>query len=309
MTTVWRLHLKTEPPDQDTVTYEAVRQFCLAHNIAAVGWPVGQEGEHHDDYLRLAKKAGFPNWGSCKSTTRRLSQDIKPGDFIWTRNRSNDYYLGKVPEGARWRYVSSDEYYKYNIGSLIRCQWKLIGREHQVPGAVVNRFIRGWTLQCINDPNNAVLYYSHYIYDGSLPKVTTLQYEDLFHFLHPNDYEDIVALYLQKEKGYFLIPSTAKLGTQQYEYELLSQQGDHTAVVQCKTDEHLDLADYESLYGKKNTKVFLFSLTGTIAEKQGSAERLLPKDMLEFIRRNRSIMPGKIRHWMDLIAASQATVQ
>ena len=51
------------------------------------------------------------------------------------------------------------------------------------------------------------------------------------------DLEDIVGLYLQKEEGYLIFPSTNKIGTKDYEYMLVQKSEPYKkAIIQCKNN-------------------------------------------------------------------------
>lgn len=234
------------------------RNFCLTQNIVAVGWPAKRDRiyESAESYIQ-AVEGMFPEpYKSAKSwhTARNAFKDmVTQESFVWTWTDGNTYYLGKIKAGEKLLWNSGEHRktlenklaeYRQNEGNdpnhkidldefglWVPCQWKKIEQFDEVPGNVIARF-RQTICQVKHDDG-----YSKFLYD---PESSQLSASDFWNWAHYDDLEDLVGLYLQKEEGYFMFPSTNKQSTKDYEFELVHHSGDKKAIIQCKHKGKID---------------------------------------------------------------------
>ena len=129
----------------------------------------------------------------------------------------------------------------------------------------------------------------------------TKKIEDFLNFLLPEDIEEIVSLYLQLEKNYLIYTSTNKIDTAKYEFVMISRDGKEKCYTQVKTgNEKLDPKDYENLIENSN-KVYLFTLGEYIGKNINNIICLKKDEILDFILKNKEILPSRIKYWMEEI--------
>ena len=168
MTNVWRIYLLKDIP-----TSPNYGNYCLNKNIAAMGWILEKynddikagkiEIKTYEDYAYYAAKCY-----NKFDDVRRLAEDIKPGDFIWTYVDGN-YYIAKVSEKSHYNYNFSDEAIYYRAcNELTNIYWKCVGDKKVVDEEIRRRFGRGQTFTRIFAEKNPkaifALKYSEEIY-------------------------------------------------------------------------------------------------------------------------------------------------
>lgn len=288
---VWRVNIN--PDSEDGVD---ARQFCFDNNVLGFGWPIRSESDEvtWDEYeAKAEEKYGGESWTKA---TNALYDRMEVGDLCWTRDHDGSYHLGAVT--GPWRYDDSPKHRSADIVNVRGCQWVEVGAPDAVPGKVIGSLDVGGTLQRVN--GETIQEYSVMLYqrlsdgDGDGDTVDT---DDIFSLLHPEDCEDLVALYLQ-ENGYRLIPSTCKTTTSTYEYVLKHRDTGEKAFAQVKRGSvSLDAEDYEMLEGR----VFLFTTGGTQKGEAANVEFLDPDAIRAFMQENRQILPDRIVEWMGIL--------
>ena len=149
MANVWRIYLIKDIP-----TSPNYGNYCLNNKIAAMGWILEKynddikagkiEIKTYSDYAYYAAKY-FDKFDDV----RRLAEDIKSGDFIWTCV-DKKYYIGKVSDKSHYRYNFSDEAIKYRAcNELTNIYWQFAGTKDKIDERVLQRMERGQTLRRI----------------------------------------------------------------------------------------------------------------------------------------------------------------
>ncbi|HEX5057100.1 MAG TPA: hypothetical protein VFX02_11455 [Gammaproteobacteria bacterium] len=291
---IWRLNIKT-------AANEGIdpRKFCLDRKILGVGWPIDLGGIiNWDSYYKngaaIYHEQGDKGWWPAINAVKNR---LQLNDLCWTRDKSGVYYLGRVV--GEWEYRMTKEYLEADVVNVRECEWFQVGEVDAVPGKVINSFIRGRTLQIVDDGN--VSLYSQYLYNslsGSnyylLPKMSA----DLFALVSSEDCEDIVGLFLQ-EKGYRMIPSSCKSDTAVYEFVMKHAETGASAVAQVKQgDVDLHFEDYSSL----SCDVYLLTTHGRYVGMQPSNIHCIDPDILkEFITRKKRILSDRVKTWLSII--------
>lgn len=290
---LWRLHIR--PAAKNGKTHDDVVRHCIENHIAGIGWPVIAPVSTADEYEQAARSEYKPNIASIP-----FVRDLNIGDFVWARDKNGKYYLGRI-EGD-WYYSTDPLHLELDIPNQRACRWLEIGSEENIPGKIVACFRPAKTFQAIQNPLMETFSkwaFSRQVDDkfkgsGTEPITAT----NFFQFIGTDDCEDIVGLYLQKVKGYCLIPSSCKRTTIGYEFILKHSLTSQTAIVQVKQggvglDDRLrGIADH----------VFLFSTEGIISAKSDKITSLRAQELYAFVCENRGLMPSRINYWLNLVS-------
>ena len=229
------------------------QDYCIEHNILGWGWtrgenpsPVETLDEYKEDYINN-KNEGKKLANLTKACNQ--AKEMREGDFCWTY-AEGQWYLGKIGGGFCFR-PPDKEYPAF--GMYRKCEWTHIEEYDLVPGNVCVRSKSDGTLKCVSEKENFYIYCKD-LYNGK--KASQSLGLDFWELAHYEDLEDLVGLYLQKQEGYFVIPSTNKTGTKDYEYKLIQNGSPHReAVIQCKNNDNIspevwgkfETGDYQDL--------------------------------------------------------------
>jgi hypothetical protein len=289
--TVWRLHIRQEShvkvPDRC--------RFCIQDGIAGVGWGVPpHEKIQWPEYCDRAT----PKYGKVNDNVRRLHEDVRCDDLVWSRDTKGKYFLGQILDGWEYRHTNGHE--DADIHNVRPCRWVSAGDLNDVPGTVRNAFIRGQTLRSI--PDLTVKWFSMELFNRLTgqrhyepPRIEA----DLLSLLDPDACEDLVGIYLQLQ-GWVLFPSTCKTETQNYEFTLRHPSTGRMAAVQVKQGkQELVVSDYEQFEGD----VFLFQTEGRYvgAPVRSSTTLLDPEQMKRFCLENVGLLPSPIQQWVQVV--------
>ena len=297
---LWRLNLKSQAIDRVNP-----QDFAIDHEIAGVGWRVeGKVTGDPNSYWSLGmeqyKGKGLKGW---KTAANAFLYRMEIGDLIWTRNAQGMYFLGQIT--GPWKYKSDKEYMDADLVNIRPCNWMKIGLQDAVPGKVLASFRGSSAVQQVHD--DIACKYSQLKYNEL---TETKNYQPIFDTkgkgflkscLSDQDWEDLAGLYLQVERGYFLIPSSCKKDTAVFEFILRHKEDGAKAVVQVKTGkDELKPEFYVEI--AKTSKVYLLDL---VAEKDDAlglpqVERLLAEELDAFARKYVFLMPDGIRFWLDI---------
>ncbi|MBD7916172.1 hypothetical protein H9660_13560 [Clostridium sp. Sa3CUN1] len=280
---LWRINIK--PNSKESVN---PRRFCLEKNILGVGWAVGESDnmtwkEYESKALKKycyedknnSKKKKVPR--SWKVATNIVNKNMKIGDLCWTRDELGVYYLGRII--GEWEYKSTQEYINADIVNVRKCEWIKVGLIDEVPGKVINSFATRSTVQKVWD--NTALEYSKLLYNQYTKDEKyelNLENKSIFSLLSPDDCENVIGLYLQKEEGYYIIPKTNRLDTVKYEFVLKHKDSGKKAIVQVKSGNvNLNLDEFKGLADE----VFLFTTEGKYEGNLDESIKKLNKQVIE----------------------------
>ena len=289
---VWRITIKT-----DAVEGVDPRRFCLERNILGVGWPVdGPQSLDWDTYHALGTATYYDDgdkgwWPAVNAIRNRMTE----GDLCWTRDWEGNYYLGRV--AGAWEYRATPEHTAADVVNVRRCRWMRAGTVDSVPGKVVNSFRASRTVQAVHD--ETVLFYSKLLFNSNGEPVYDLPDDpdgglDLFALALPEDCEDIVAIFLQAEYGYHLIPSTCRIDTVKTEFVLRNAHG--KAQVQVKQGEVPLNKDQFTWDRDDPCEWFLFSTSGNYhGNDLDHVHCLDPCELRDFAFANPTMMPRRVQ--------------
>ena len=296
---IWRIHIRTDAEAGiDPV------QFCIDNKIVGVGWSIDPAGEttiSWDEYYAQAENKYYRNddkgwWPALNAMYNRMSED----DLIWTRDTANNYYLGRIR--SPWRYDTSQECSQADMVNIRTCDWFKVGAEDNVPASIVNSFVPARAVQAMNSDNDVVRTFS--ISKASQKWPDTYHHEalagDIFDCLSPEECEDVLAIYLQIKRNYYLVPSTCKKSTPAYEFILVDRETGESAAAQVKSGQVA--LNIDEFVGIDANKIFLFATSGIYyGAPDPKVETIDPTIIRNFIYENRELMPKKIRFWIEQI--------
>ena len=293
---VWRINLK--PGSANGID---PRRLCLDRGIVGVGWQIDWQTEpvlweaYEKEATELYYNKGDKSWWPALNA---IYYRIKPDDLIWTRDWQGIYYVGRIT--SEWYYETTPDCEQADIINVRKCDWQKVGTVESVPGKLVNSFIPARTVQLVND--ETVGLFSKITYntksENKFYEIETLVGKDIYSLLSSDDCEDALALYLQSEKGYMVIPSSCKSDTMNYEYELKHRQTGKRAVVQVKNG-FVDLSTDN--YNDIEAEIYLFTTKGNYyGQPKPNIHFVDKKTITDFLYSNSNLLPDKMKVWVDL---------
>ena len=294
---IYRIHLK---PQNDKK--ENPFKFCKQKSIVGIGWPLDEENlekfkkeSNFENYKKLVLEQYNKDTGLKKAIN--CYSEIEKDDLIWARDRDNIFYICRVT--GKWEYSHENDNKVNDIFSYFPVEYFKVGTVEEVPGKVVNSFRANATLQRIH--GESIFEMTKKIYNkksnNKLYEIKKIEY--FLYFLLPEDFEEIVSLYLQLEKNYLIYTSTNKINTAKYEFVMISRDGKEKCCIQVKTgNTTLDPENYIYLT-ENNVKVYLFTLEGYKRENINNVICLKKEEILDFIKNNKEILPSRIKYWME----------
>ena len=293
-TNLWRLHIKQE----SQVKVADRCHFCIDAGIVGVGW--GLLEALPNGVMEWATYCGLadPISGKPDQSVRRLHDDVKCGDLIWTRDRKGKYFIGRV--SGEWEYRHTEGHLDADIHNVRQCEWKQVGDLSEVPGTVRNAFRPARTLQRIISRNETTKWFSMNLFNrlsgGVIYPLPDIR-RDLLSLFDPADCEDLVAIFLQFH-DWVVYPGTCKTDTQKFEFAMRNRLTGRIGAVQVKQgDRALHVSEYEQFDGD----VCLFQTEKRyigVATKP-TTTLLEPTKMVQFCLENVAIMTPTIQRWIE----------
>lgn len=290
---IWRIHLKA-----DAQAGVDQRQLCLDKGIVGVGWQIDYQTTPvtWENYSETGEDVYGDS--SCRSALNTIKNRIQLNDIIWTRDWSGNYYLGRII--SDWYYDTSQECKNADIINVRKCEWFKIGTEEAVPGKIVSSFRAPRTVQIIDD--DTMYNFSRVVYNRksnkTLYEIESVSGQNIFSLLSTDDCEDALAIYLQVNYDYLVIPSSCKDDTMTYEFELKNRLTGKAAVVQVKSGwTPLNIDDYKNL----ETDVFLFATSGQYyGDAKPNITTIDPEIIRKFLFKQTNLLPEKMKVWIEL---------
>ncbi len=308
---VWRLQTITDGGD--------VANYCIKNHVAAMGWALNPEyrdilrrNPSIEEFCRLADDL-YEGYSSVK----RLAYETQVNDIIWMKS-AGKYYFARVNEKSEWKFDFSDEAVDLDATNVLTdIHWYDVDEfsdESSVPGCLTTGFIRGSTYQRIK--KSGIIEYSQMLYNLHVSKEEGYRYdnpsislneENFWNLLQPDDVEDLLCLWLYKNYHYVVIPSTNKKGTELYECVLIDPNAEeckHIYIQVKKGDVTIDAKKYDDLNGE----VFFLTTSGKVINADKDNYKVVsPKDIYEFSidPLNKSYIPEGISKWIKFLTEAE----
>ncbi len=290
---IHRMWLKTDGDRAD------IERLCLDSGLLGMGWGYHWRPQPPPKVITWEKYFG---WASSQWPGRAIANVARFHDadgFVWTRTADGIYYLAAFT--GEWEYRRGEPYDSLDLNNVRQAQIEKIGAETEVPGALVRRFARqGQTFCQVHDDSaarySALLWARHtgarYDWRPALKDVLDV-------LLSPFDVQDLVAAYLQVQRGWLLFPSRLSDSTAAYEYVMRDPATGHSYAVQVKTgDATIDLITLPKAPGLKGWIVFS-SRSAYRGRRPGHIEKLDADEILRFMADRRSALPPIVDTWVQ----------
>lgn len=310
---VWRLQTRTRGGD--------IADICLKENVVAMGWALNESDEAElskSPNIRLYYDMAEANPKMKNySSVWRMAVDTQVNDIVWMRHRGQ-YYFARVSENSQWVYDFSKEAHDTDTTNrLSNMIWHTVSDksdEASVPGCLTTGFIKGSTFQRIN--KSGINEYSQMLYNMRASETDGYRYDNpklslnerhFWNLLQPDDAEDLLCMWLYAEKGYVVIPSTNKKGTQLYECILIDPHSidyRHIYIQVKKGDITINAFQYDKLGGE----VYFLSTEGKVINACNQNHHVVDSTKVyEFAidQKNAPIIPEKITYWIRFLAESE----
>jgi hypothetical protein len=312
---IWKAALKTEVDGATPELREAARDYCFTNGRIGLGWGVGDllEGTAlPSDYAdavranaRLLRDEWDWNLNSCLTNHDRFSSPERLGDLVWSRSTVSGYWLGKIV--GPWLYDRDPILTGYDLNQWRLCNWFNVGDSANVPGHVRNQFAgRGGSFTRMVAGGETLKWLSAVIYanlSGEAIGINPPQNADVMTNVGHDDLEDVVGLYLQQAKNWYIVPTTAKHSTATSEFTLRNEAGE-TAWLQVKSG-HARMPDVTEIPDGVD-RFFVFETTPSFAisavptEIRERLEVILPDQLLEWANQHRTMLPQPVRLLLEL---------
>lgn len=255
-----------EDERSDYELVNGLQNSCIKNKIFGMGWEVKIPGfdsntkmtkENKDRYVEVYNKTGSVSLNAVNSYSK-----IKNGDYVITRNKDGQYYVGKVSsDGAFYLYDENDADRRlFSWGCMVE-EWKPCGAEMNIPSEIAGRFSQRYhsTIQKIAKYRQKLLVMAMYG-DLNIPKLGITR-NNFVNSLNYMELEDLVSVFMsQRHRGYYLLPSTCKISQQNIEFCLKSGETGNLVTCQVKNKKKITIDHYidKKVYDSYET-IYLFS--------------------------------------------------
>lgn len=292
---VWRIHIKN-----DIVagyTRHDLLKFCKREGLIGVGWGEIKTRVNTDEAIR--QEAGVYSDATSAIKALNAMRRMSLNDLIWTR-LDNEYFLCRVT-GLWEDSKPGDEHYKLDVPNYVNVEWLEIGMEQNVPGKVVSSFRPAASAQSVSGVEDISMYMWNKYANSNVYQVRKNAIS-IWSVLSAEAIEEIVLLYLQVKKGYYIYSSTVKYAFPIYECQLVDKRGIKaypqvkSGFVSLKADDYMEAIRQDS-----TAEVYLFSTSESYIKNTCNRIYFLYKRELEkFMKEYRDILPILTYNWIDL---------
>lgn len=239
---LWKMSIKTGGTKGDQAF-----AWCRDRGILGVGWSCVYDGLAEVPADPLTLLTGGHRRGV--SPVRMVIHRMKPGDLVWLHSRGGFFLCRVFDPGFLAGPQVGDEFKEYDIGHARRAEWVRVP-EDLVPGVIQRAVISRRMVFGIPCGDRLAAYCS-YLHSAlkanpdwrpavdltavraALARVTDAE---LGEAVSPDDWEDIVAAYLQSQ-GWVLVKSSCYPTKPRFECRLVREEGGatRTAYLQVKS--------------------------------------------------------------------------
>lgn len=296
MSDIYRIKLFTKSSEGE---HDGDQKYCIDNNLVAIGWGLVDEPNISVEEYEKRVQDQHGHESNFKVSFNNMKK-MKENDFVWVEINARDYRLGKIKSDY---YIINDKENpeKCRMGLTRKCEWKKINF-NDVPGEIINSCAqRGCTLIQKRNLDDSFKEYFEYLYDEKdYQGSCNLNYKKLLHY---DDLEDLLGLYLQKEEGYYIIPSTNKSSTKLIEYELrrIKDNQLQKACVQCKTGTSTVNDDIFNDKDFKSYNIYVSTINNDNYDNKGNNVTTVYTDTLwNWAKENRELLPDRLQKYLKI---------
>ncbi|MCR5118948.1 MAG: hypothetical protein K6B44_04930 [Lachnospiraceae bacterium] len=292
---VWRIHIK--PDIEAGFSRRDLLEFLKKEEIIGVGWSEIKTRENSAEAIR--KEAVKYDDPSSAIKALNALRNMQIGDLIWTR-LDNEYYLCQVTD--LWENSKPSEMHRrFDVTNYVSVKWSDIGLETKVPGKVLSSFRPPASAQSVSGVEDISMYLWNKYSDTDAYDIRKDNI-DFWTVLSSEAIEELVLLYLQVEKGFYIYSTSVKYAFPTYECEMANIMGIRCYPQVKSGDVPLNADDYmQVLQNEPDSNVYLFSQSESYTENNDKRVKYIyKKDIEEFVRRHKMILPDMTYGWIDL---------
>lgn len=291
---VWRIHMKNDIATG--YTKQDLWVFCQKEKLIGVGWKEITTRVDSEDAIRQQAQIYSDSTPAIKAINAMRRMELN--DLIWTRH-DGTYYLCRVT--GLWKDSKpTPQHDMLDISNYVNVEWLEIGMEQDVPGKVVSSFRPASSAQAINDVEDISMYLWNK-YSKKNEYAVTKNNLNIWSVLSAEAIEEIVLLYLQIEKHYYIYSSTVKYAFPKFECQMVNKEGKR-AYPQVKSGAvSLDANNYMDIFKYDPTaEVYLFSVSESyIKNGCDNIYFLYRTELEEFIKKYRNHLPILTYNWIE----------
>lgn len=286
------------------------RDYCFRKGWAGIGWEakgLNCDLSDHTQYIAALDRSSESKLGydpeSAKGPCIAFATRMQNGDFVWCKTAADTYWLGKIT--GPWTYKHGGNFAKFDLYQVRKCKWVEVGTGDKVPGPVKNAFAGpGRALARISTEGEAALLGSALLWKSLAKEAINFDLKPFKKFplgaIAHDDLEDVVALYLQIKRGWYVVPSTVKKSTATTEFVLRNRVGNR-AYLQVKSGKRkIDVT--ELTVPKDVDYFFLFYPTIGKVQSPNKSTKFVQIDasvLADFVKKYRAIMPKFVQLLLD----------
>jgi hypothetical protein len=302
---IWRTKLRSLKPG---VNHAEQVAYCLDGGRVGIGWGLEDLPTETplEEVVAAIRQRDEPGWGrQAASTVRLFGKEAAEGDFIWTRDLSGRFWVGRIT--GPYRYDNSAKAKELDTHQVREAQWSPRPlNDLEVPGAVIRAF-SGTSTSFSRIWNLGARHYTAWVWEkvhGRQPPPLRFSKAEVLSQLEPYDLEDLVYTWMQVERGYLALPRARRTDTPAYEWTMLHRETHAPAIVQVKSgDQAVDLDALVSAATDRRTVLFAFSAAGEYTGSgQGRVICIETDELLAFVEENPELLPPRVRTWFELAA-------
>jgi hypothetical protein len=290
---------------------------CRERSLVGIGWALAYEKRQpidRKDAEELVKEAYAEEIAAWQTEMKKLFEDIKPGDHLWT-HRGGQYYL--CVAGDETPYYGNDicpDFLDCDLGHARGATWIKVPDE-LVLGSVQRGVIARRTIQPIylGEAETRLNQHIEKNLRGNsdwLPTISldvvkqriAIDEQILFGIMSPDDVEDVVASKLQTE-GWILLKSTCFRSKPKFEFQMIHCGSGKMGMVQVKSgsSDRLEPKEYKDrLTG--NNEIFLFTTHRDPypGEQFDDIHCILKQDVIHWMKNNPALLSYTLKLKLSL---------
>jgi hypothetical protein len=292
MPNVWRIRLLADAAD-----HAAAHKFATEQGIVGAGWGLTQPPappplpDLCNDlrlYIEQAKLV-YPNDTSLEGVAQIIGSTMQVNDFCWTYfKETGEYWCCRII--GEFAYRTGRDFDTHDLHITRSCTWRLAGAADAVPGVVRRAFAGPFgVVSPIRAAAEIAAKAAELVFGLRKPTSNA----DLFAVAGPEELEDLVALYLQKE-GWFVLPSTAKISTASYEFVLVHGQTGKRAGLQVKSG-NVAFLDQQVARDFDFFFIFMANRSALLTRTDPRIKQIGRDEIVSFARQNWMLLPRALQ--------------
>lgn len=300
---LWRTKLRSKLAGVD---HSNQVEYCAHRRLIGIGWGVPHlaDGASLQEVFDALESYTTEGWGKGTQNVRRFANETAVGDFVWTRDTSGRYLLGRI--AGDYRYDNSEAAKRVDVHHVRPVEWaprRL--NDLEVPGEVTLAFTGVGESWCrINKEGARALtpFLWAKLRGSPVPKLDLAARDVLTRHLDPYDVEDVVYIWLQVAGGYVAMPRARRRDTPAYEFTMIHRETGRRGIAQVKTGSTpVDLPALARAVVDDATDTFAYATSGRYDGERSLVTRVIADDeLLRFAREHRTLLPGRVRTWFEL---------